>query len=261
MNASAYLSILELAEACNIPSVGRAGPAFVTTVRAGWFRGQSFTDQNHSTTHRRQTYRLLLTTDSRCRHRSLKPDRIRRGYFRGGMTSTASSLVRSHLVLIATEVRTAPSTRAFLARVEEMEHTRLLRMRRSSVSSEDLSGIDNSRAVGRAYAARTPSPESPSRSACEANCDEDIEATANLLRRGNMVGEDPFSIRRTASLIFLGRQSVVRKSSCLGGIPPASDDAPGRRRTHHLRSGSTTFQVREHSGSTPSGRCNRLGIQ
>jgi hypothetical protein len=47
-NASAYQSILELAEACDARSVGRAGPVCVTSVRAVWSRGQSSTDQSHS---------------------------------------------------------------------------------------------------------------------------------------------------------------------------------------------------------------------
>src|SRR5262249_31539742 len=47
-NPSAYQSILELAEACDLPAVGRAGQAFVTPVRAVWFRGRSSTDRSHS---------------------------------------------------------------------------------------------------------------------------------------------------------------------------------------------------------------------
>src|SRR5262249_38386585 len=47
-NAAAYQSILELAGACDVRVVGRAGPAFVTTVRAVWFRGRSSTDRSHS---------------------------------------------------------------------------------------------------------------------------------------------------------------------------------------------------------------------
>jgi hypothetical protein len=49
---SSYHSILELAEACDIPSGGRAGPACVTTARAGWFPERSFTGLSHSTSPR-----------------------------------------------------------------------------------------------------------------------------------------------------------------------------------------------------------------
>jgi len=38
-NASQYESILELAEACEVRSVGRAGPVFVTAVKAVWVSG------------------------------------------------------------------------------------------------------------------------------------------------------------------------------------------------------------------------------
>ena len=47
-NASAYQSILERAEACDVQSAGRAGPVCVTTARAVWFRALSPTDRSHS---------------------------------------------------------------------------------------------------------------------------------------------------------------------------------------------------------------------
>jgi hypothetical protein len=48
-NAAAYQSILELAEACDVPvRWSFAEPGFVTTVRAVWSRGRSPTGRSHS---------------------------------------------------------------------------------------------------------------------------------------------------------------------------------------------------------------------
>jgi len=66
-NASAYQSILELAEACDVRSVGRVGPVFVTIVRGLGFRVRRLPTGATGATRWWQRSRLLLAADRRRR--------------------------------------------------------------------------------------------------------------------------------------------------------------------------------------------------
>ena len=54
--ASAYQSILELAEACDVPVRWSCRTVFVTTVRADWFRARSSMDRSRSTSRPTATF-------------------------------------------------------------------------------------------------------------------------------------------------------------------------------------------------------------
>ena len=67
--ASSYQSLLELAEACDVPVRWSCRTGVCHNCESGLVSGGSSTDRSHSTAGRRQPSRVLLTTDSRRRHR------------------------------------------------------------------------------------------------------------------------------------------------------------------------------------------------
>jgi ferredoxin-NADP reductase len=100
-NASVYQSILELAEACDVPVRWSCRTGVCHSCESGLVSGAV----------RRQPSRLLLATDSRRGHRSVRPDRDPISTsVRGGVVLSFSSLVSSDLEFVAADVHAAPST-------------------------------------------------------------------------------------------------------------------------------------------------------